>query len=62
METIMTISEPIHTHRLELFMNDVITTIKEKNDFVRFFPRDKLNKKELPHNQQLVLEIATIFM
>ena len=60
METILTISEPIHIHRLELFMNNVIATIKEKNDFVRFFPRDKLNKIQIPTDQQLVLEIATI--
>ena len=31
MDAIWTIIEPIHTRRLELFMNDVVTAIQEKN-------------------------------
>ena len=55
METVLIIAEPIHIHRIELFLNNVIATLNEKNDFLKFFPKNKLTKKQIPTDQQLML-------
>ena len=62
MDATLTIIEPIHTRRLELFMKDVVTAIQEKNSFAKFFAQGKFNRTKLPHNQPLVMEIATIIL
>ena len=60
METVLLITEPIHIHRIELFLNNVISTLNEKNDFLKFFPRNKLTRKQIPTDQQVMLDIARI--
>ena len=60
METILLLTEPLHIHKIELFLNNVISTLHEKNDFMNFFPRKKLTRKTVPTDQQIMLDIAKI--
>ena len=60
METVLLITELLHIHKIELFLNNVISTLNEKNDFMKFFPRNKLTRKNLPTDQQIMLDIARI--
>ena len=62
MDATLTIIEPIHTRPLELFMNNVVTAIQEKNSFANFFAQGKFNRTKLPHNQLIVMKIATIIL
>ena len=58
METILTLTHPLHVHKIELFLQDVFSTIHEKNDFMKFFPNTKLTRTTLPPDQQVVIEIG----
>ena len=58
METILILTHPLHIHKIELFLQDVFSTIHEKNDFMKFFPNTKLTRTTLPPDQQVVLEIG----
>ena len=62
METILLLTEPIHIHKIELFLNDVISTLQEKNEFMKFFPKRKLTRKTVPTDQQIILDMAKMII
>ena len=58
MEAILTLTHPIHVHKIELFLQDVFLTVHEKNNFMKFFPNSKFTRPMLPPDQQIVIEIG----
>ena len=60
MDAALTIIDQLHIRRLELFMDNVITTINEKNEFSKFFKHGKLYKTPQQTNQSVTIDIAGI--
>ena len=60
MDSTLTITDQLHIRRIELFIDAIITTVNEKNEFSNFFPHGKLYKTPRQNNQSVTIDIARI--